>query len=177
MKRKTEMSITSVLVVLVLFAAVTGCESLVESVLDDPAGSLRPASTPAPASSDPLDGYVFAYVEGLSGSYHVARIVQPASASTNDEAEVLDMAQNGEKRWARVFTTRPAENGDLAVGEVVLHQSSGFSDPDTDTLIATTWDAYYVTDVSNLFKDEIMVGSITVSSKHLRVPDTGIVTR
>lgn len=152
-----------------VFVLFSGCASLLEALFKETV-----SSPPVAVSSDPLDGYVFAYVDGLAGGYHVAKILQPASAATRNQAEVMDLASGGGKRWAEVFTSHPAEKSELAVGEVVLHQGSGFSDPDVETLRATTWTAYHVTDVSDLFKGEIMVGTITVPIKHLRIPDTDI---
>ena len=124
----------------------TGCASFIDAMMNSV------ASSPAPVMlSDPLDGYVFAYVDGMSGDYHVAKILQPAAPST-------------------------AEKGELAVGEMVLYQGSGCSDPDADTLRDTTWGAYYITDDSNLFKGEVTINGGSVSIKHLRIPDTEIVT-
>lgn len=155
---------------LVFIALFTGCASLLDSLLNNTGSSSSPM-----VSSDPLDGYVFAYVEGLPGSYHVAKITKPASPATKNQAEVMDLGNQGGKGWAEVFTSHPADKSELAVGEVVLHQGSGFSDPDKDTLKATTWTAYYITDISDLYKGEIMIGTETVSIKHLRIPDTEIV--
>lgn len=154
----------------------SGCTSLVKEVVSGLGSSSASPTSAKVESADPLEGYVFAYVDGLPGGYHVATIVQPASASTKNQAEILDMGGGGsEKRWAEVFTSHPADRSELAVGEVVLYQGSGFADPDKATLRATTWDAYYITDTSDLFKGEIMIGTKTVPIKHLRIPDTGIV--
>jgi len=159
------------LLAVLLLISLTGCASLLNLFAGDT------SSSPASGISDPLDGYVFAYVDGLEGRYHSAKIIKPASADTKNQAEVLDMSNGSEKRWAKVFTSHPAVKSELAVGEVVLVQDSGFSDPDKDTLIATTWTASYITDTSDLYKGEVKVGNETAPIKHLRIPDTEIVTR
>ena len=170
MKKRILLGIVLVAAVLALFVS---CDTLLE-VIVKPASSDSKSAGPK-GSSDPLDGYVFAYVEGLTGGYHVAKELKPASDDTKGQAEVLDISMN-EKRWAQVFTSHPAQESELEVGAVVLVQGSGFDDPDKDTLIDTTWDAYYVSDVSDLFKGEIKAGHLTVPVKHLRIPDTDIVT-
>ncbi len=161
-----------IVTLLALLLSLSGCASLLDALFNEV--SEAPV---VKSGNDPLDGYVFAYCEGLSGTYHVAKITKPASPSTKNQAEVLDMSGNNGKRWTEVFTTHPATKSELSVGEVVLYQGSGFSDPDKETLIATSWDAYYITDTSDLFKDEVTLrGDLKVSVKHLRIPDTEIIT-
>ncbi|MEA1911239.1 MAG: hypothetical protein U9N32_06125 [Spirochaetota bacterium] len=150
---------------------VTGCASILDAVLSD-----TQTSPVVKQSSDPLDGYVFAYIENYPGGYHVATLIKPASSSTKNEAEILDLGEGGSKKWAKVFTSHPADKEELTPGEVVLVQGTGFSNPDKDELLATIWDAYYITDISDLFKGEIKAGNKTVPIKHLRIPDTEIVT-
>ena len=169
MKRKIVPALVLVSATLLTFS---GCASFLAGLFSEVPGASAPA-----AVMDPLDGYVFAYIEGSSGDYHVAKILQPASPATKNQAEVLDMGQSGGRKWAQGFTSHPADKSELAVGEVVLVQGSGFSDPDTETLRATTWTAYYITDISSLFKGEVMAGSIMVPIKHLRIPDTEIAVR
>jgi hypothetical protein len=168
MKNLTISVIVSIMLFLLLLS---GCSSLLDSMVSE--ASKPPAKA---VSNDPLDGYVFAYVEGRPGDYHVAKILKPASSETKNQAEVLDMYSN-EKRYAKVFTSHPAGNSELTVGQLVLVQGSGFSDPDKDTLIATSWEASYVTDASDLFKGEVKVGGATYLAKHVRIPDTEVTSR
>jgi hypothetical protein len=100
---------------MLLLLLISGCSSLTKEA----------ASAPAKAvSSDPLDGYVFAYVEGIGGRYHAAKILNPASAETKNQTEVPDMSSN-KKRYAKVFTSHPAIDSKLAVSELVLVNLSG----------------------------------------------------
>lgn len=172
MKEMKRIVIGTVLVLMV-FALFASCDTLLEVVVKPKSGDSKAAGPKG--SSDPLDGYVFAYMENYAGGYTVAKVLKPASDDTKGQAEVLDMNAN-EKRWAKVFTSRPAQEADLEVGSIVLVQGSGYDDPDKDTLIATLWGAHYVTDISDLFKGKIKAGSDTVSIKHLRIPDEEVET-
>lgn len=155
--------VIGVLLVLAVFAMFISCESLSSMFTKSDSGGSK-----EPASNDPLAGYV---IIPTGGSYHVAKVVKPASAETKGQAEVIDMMYD-EKVWAEVIETHPASNDELVVGAVVFHQGSGFEDPDKGTLISTAWEAYYVTDTSDLFKGRILIGGdLDVSTKHLRIPD------
>ncbi len=154
--------VLGILLVLAVFALFVSCESLSSMFTKSDSGGSK-----GPASNDPLAGYVFI---NDGGHYHLAKVLKPASDQTKGQAEVLD-AYNNEKKWAEAIEHHPARESELVVGAVVLHQGSGFEDPDKDTLIATSWGAYYITDTSDLFKGRVKIGNIDVSTKHLRIPE------
>ncbi len=163
----------TVIVLILGMLLLSGCASMLEEMVKVPTAS---SSAPKKVSSDPLDGYVMAYQEGSTGRYKAATIIKPASDASKGEAEVI-IASNNDKVWAKVFTSHPAAESELTVGEVVLVQGSGFEDPDKQTLIDTTWEAVYITNTSDLYKGKVIAGGLSVSSKHLRIPDTEVVTR
>ena len=151
----------------------SGCASMLEEMVKVPAASSSSAS--GKASDDPLDGYVMAYEDNYAGGYKVATLIKPATDESKGEAEVI-LASTNEKVWTKVLTSHPAAESELAVGEVVLYQDSGFDDPAKDVLIGTNWIAKYITNTSELYKGRIQVGDISVPIKTLRIPDTEIVT-
>lgn len=158
----------TVLIGLILFSALfVSCESMLEIVVKPKSGTSKEAVEPKGGSGDPLEGYVFI---NDGGHYHLAKVLKPASDQSKGQAEVLDMYSN-EKIWAEVIEHHAARESELTVGTAVLHQGSGFEDPDKDTLIATSWTAYYITDTSDLFKGRVNAGGIDVPVKHLRVPE------
>lgn len=153
--------------------ALSGCGSMVDSLMSDMTGTPSKAVS---AVTDPLEGYVFCYTVN-QGDYHVAKVLSPATEATKGEAEVLDLGGKDEKRFAKVFTSHEADKSELVVGAVVLVQGTGWEDPDKASLIDTTWGAYYLTDVSDLYKGKVTAGSVSQSIKHIRIPDTEIDAR
>ncbi len=159
--------VIAVLLVLMLFTFFTSCSSFVDAMLKPSSGSSGSAVS---KSGDPLEGYVFI---NDGGHYHAAKVVTEASTETKGQAEVIDMYSDN-KVWADTIETHLADKEELVVGTAVLHQGSGFEDPDKDTLITTSWGAYYITDTSDLFKGKVKAGGRDVSIKHLRIVDTEI---
>ena len=172
-KENDIMKKTIMVLMLGMILLLTGCASMLEEMVKVPTAS---SSAPKKVSSDPLDGYVMAYIAGSPGDYRVATVIKPATDASKGESEVI-LAYNNDKVWTKVFTSHPAAESELAVGEVVLVEGTGFSDPDKQSLIDTIWGAAYITNTSNLYKGEVQVGSLSVSTKNLRIPDTEIATQ
>jgi len=150
------------ILVVVLGFALMSCASMVESMV----GSISstPVVTATRASDDPLDGYVMAFKDG--SIYSVGQVLTPASADTNGEAEIMDM-NLGDKRWSEVFTSRPAGDSDLVVGQIVLTPY----DENPDYLKTSNWYAYFITDISRKHAGIITASGYDVKVDFLRIPD------
>jgi hypothetical protein len=127
------------------------------------------------------DSEYFVADEDYNGGWQwvvLARMIRPASDSTKGEAQFMSLGGNktaGERFWSRYFwKTRVATPGDITVGKVVfcadLSDNDVYRPPHSrhETLENRWWMAT-ITDVSDLYKQEVRVGDYRVNPNALRI--------
>ena len=108
----------------------------------------------------------------------LARMIRPASDSTKGEAQFMSLGGNktaGERFWSRYFwKTRVAKPGDVQVGKVVfcadLSENDLYRPPhNRHEALENRWWMATVTDVSDLYKQEVRVGDYRANPNALRI--------
>jgi hypothetical protein len=121
--------------------------------------------------------------DSMSGAYQyvaVGRLLTAATAATRNEAQFLVVGgaggfENGQRVWTRWFwQTRPATPQDASLGATVfcLNKQEGevYHGPDNrEEALNTGWWATTVTDVSDLYRQEVRAGDYRLSLDCLRV--------
>lgn len=155
------------------------------------AASLATAVNPAEAQQPPaLDRHFldtaeyFIARDSFNGTHQyvaVGRMLNGPSAATRFEAEFLIVGpgagmDNGQRVWTRWYwATRAAEPADASLGATVfcLNTDAGgvYQAPATrDEALGTGWWMATVTDVSDMFRQEVRSGEYRLALSCLRVP-------
>ena len=136
---------------------------------------------------DPKNEYFVANQAYESGWQWVvlARMLRPASDTTHGEAQFLAIASGadhpvGQRFWSRFYwRTRIASQSDFAVGKVVfcidLKNDNDVHRPPTTRAEAleSAWWMGTITDVDDLYKQEVRVGDAHANVNCLRVEQAG----
>ena len=127
------------------------------------------------------DSEYFVAGEDYNGGWQwvvLARMIRPASDTTKGEAQFMSLGGNktaGERFWSRYFwKTRVATPGDITVGKVVFCADLGENDVyrpphNRREALENRWWMATVTDVSDLYKQEVRVGDYRVNPNALRI--------
>lgn len=127
------------------------------------------------------DSEYFVADEDYNGGWQwvvLARMIRPASDTTRGEAQFMSLGGNktaGTRFWSRYFwKTRVATPGDLTVGKVVfcadLSESELYRPPhNRHEALENRWWMATVTDVSDMFKQEVRVGDYRANPNALRI--------
>jgi hypothetical protein len=149
----------------------------------DPSGHVSRSFFPSAQGGGDMS-YVVANEEYESGRQYVtlARMLQPASDATRGEAHFLAVGASGanhpigQRFWSRYFwRTRMATPEDAVVGKVVFVLDQTGDDavhrPPTsrDEALQSAWFMGTVTDLSEMYKQQVQVGDAKVNVNALRV--------
>lgn len=115
----------------------------------------------------------------------VARVLTPASAATRNEAQFLVVGggggfEDGQRVWTRWFwQTRPATPQDAGLGATVFclnkQADEVYHGPENrEEALNTGWWATTVTDVSDLYRQEVRAGEYRLGLDCLRVSRTAL---
>jgi len=133
------------------------------------------AAIAAPAVTDFQSGELLASQDNgdmNDAIYYVAKILQPASPATNNQAQAI-FVSDGKKYWVNfVLDSRKATNADFVVGASVLYMR-GWSNHDeisADTYRKQDWAVGSVTSVNDLFKGRVEIDGDSYAVKYLRIP-------
>jgi hypothetical protein len=108
----------------------------------------------------------------------LARMIRPASDTTKGEAQFMSLGGNkaaGERFWSHYYwKTRLATPDDIKVGKVVfvadLSEADVYRPPHSrQEVLENRWWMATVTDVTDMFKQQVMVGEYRVNINSLRV--------
>jgi hypothetical protein len=108
----------------------------------------------------------------------LARMVRPASDTTKGEAQFMSLGGNrtaGERFWSRYFwRTRLATPDDLKIGKVVfcadLSEGDVYRGPhDRHEALENRWWMATITDDSDAYKQQLLMGDYRASTSALRV--------
>jgi hypothetical protein len=108
----------------------------------------------------------------------LARMLRPASDTTHGEAQFISLGGNktaGERFWSRYFwKTRVAKPDDLKVAKVVFCADLGEGEiyrapRSRQETLENRWWMATITDVSDLYKQEVRVGEYRVNVNAMRV--------
>jgi hypothetical protein len=104
--------------------------------------------------------------------FSVAKVLQPASAATKNQAEVIFIA-DGKKYWVNhVVESRKAEKGDLKVGAAVLVLQGWYNHDEipADAYRKDRWIIGNITSVDELLKNRVEVDGEPYHTAFIRVP-------
>jgi hypothetical protein len=161
-------------VVLVAALVLASCSSLANAVLRGSSGVSSVASA-APAVVDFQSGEVLCSTGTvmMEGDYAVAKVLQPASPSTKNQAEVV-FINDGSKSWVNfVVNSRKATKEDFTIGATVFYLAGWQSWDDgitSDNYRKEAWYLANITSTEELFKNRVEVGGVSCNIKYLRVP-------
>jgi len=136
---------------------------------------------------DPQNEYFVANQAYESGWQYVvlARMLRPASDTTHGEAQFLATGsglghQAGQRFWSAFYwRTRVAAPSDVAIGKVVFcidvtNDQGTYRPPASRSeAIETQWFMGTITDVEDLYKQEVKIGEYRVNINCLRVEQAG----
>jgi hypothetical protein len=171
----------ALLIVALALVVLAGCES-VSSVASGAAavGSLagRAGGATGPVMAGPADlrSDEVLCAQGdehnpMDASYLAAKVLTPASAATNNQAEVIFV--DGKKAWTKiVLPTHKAAKEEFKVGAVVLfHVWASQADMTADDYRLHTWDVGRVTSIDEMFKGLVEVSGQKKNTKWIRIPN------
>ena len=127
------------------------------------------------------DSEYFAAEQDYTGGWQyvvLTRVLRPASDTTHGEAQFLSLGGNktaGERFWSAYFwKTRVAKPDDLKVGKVVFMADLGegeiYRAPHSrQETLENRWFMGTITDVSDLYKQEVRVGEFRININAIRV--------
>ena len=104
--------------------------------------------------------------------FSVAKVLQPASAATKNQAEVI-FVSDGKKYWANyVLGSRKADKADFKVGArvLVLQGWHNHDEVPADAYRKDRWILGNVTSLEELFKDRVEVGGNSYHIAFVRIP-------
>ena len=179
MTRRETIMLTAVLVLGALLL-LTSCESL-DSVMKgaDTVRSVSSRTSSTAAKAEPVDlrsgEMLCAYTDRPSiedNNYKAAKIITPASDSTNNQAEVL--FANGDQVWTGfVIASHKASKSELTVGTLALYMPY-YSDDEkvsAEEYRSNPWKFGRVTSTDEFFKDMVEINGKPKYIKWVRVPD------
>lgn len=170
--------------VLACLLLISGCETM-DSVVEG-ANAVKGATDRAVAAQPTRAGGVnlrsdemlCSYTDNdpvTENSFKAAKILTPASSSTQNQAEAL--FADGDKMWTRhaLATHKPSE-AELRVGEMVLYMPHYSDDEEVSVEVYrdTRWVFGRITSTEALFKEMVEVNGEELYVKWIRVPDEGV---
>ncbi|MDA8427383.1 MAG: hypothetical protein M0Z80_14750 [Treponema sp.] len=170
--------------VIVLAAAfvLASCSSMASGAVSGALGAV----TGGAASGGPVAGAAGAVVEFQSGevlaststrsemdaSFRVAKVIQPATVATKNQAEVV-FIEGGSKSWVNyVVNSRKATKADMVVGATMFYLS-GWQNHDqisADAYRKDNWSLGTITSVQDLYKNYVEISGNSFKIDYLRVP-------
>lgn len=133
------------------------------------------AAIAAPAVTDFQSGELLASQDnrGLEEAiYYVAKILQPASPATNNQAQAIYVT-DGKKYWVNyALESRKPTNADFVIGASVLYLR-GWGNHDeisADSYRKEAWAIGSVTSVNDLFKGRVEIDGDSFATKYVRIP-------
>jgi len=112
------------------------------------------------------------YSNPVENRYAAAKVITPASASTQGQAEVL--FANGDKKWVQItIPSHKADKNELRVGQMVLflYYDSKKEDVSEDSYRKSEWYFGRITSTDELFKGMVEIGGDSYYVKWIRVPN------
>lgn len=161
-------------VVLVAALVLASCSSLGNVVSGSLAGGESSVASAAPAIVDFQSGEVLCSTGTvmMEGEYALAKVLQPASPSTKNQAEVV-FIKDGSKSWVNfVVNSRKATKADFTIGATVFYLAGwqSWDDISSDHYRKEAWYLGNVTSTEDLFKNRVEVGGASYNINYLRVP-------
>lgn len=167
------------LMIVIVAAGLVSCgslptpESLVSGAI---AGTMSGgASAAARAVADFQSGEVLASQDSgkiEDASFYVSKVLQPASAATKNQAEVIYVS-DGKKYWVNfIVNSRKADKADFKVGATVLVLPGwdGHDEIPADPYRKDRWVLGNVTSVEELFKNRVEVNGESFNVAYVRIP-------
>jgi hypothetical protein len=111
----------------------------------------------------------------LENTYYVAKVVNPASPQTRNQAEVI-FVHNGKQMWTKyVIPSHKATKEEIKLGTIVLrHVWASGEDISAESYRKQYWQFGRVSSTDDLFKGVVEVKGQKSNVKWLRIPDKPI---
>lgn len=108
----------------------------------------------------------------MDASFRVAKVLQPASPATKNQAQVV-FIDDGSKSWVNyVVNSRKASKADMVVGTTMFYLS-GWQRHDkisADSYRKDNWALGTITSVQDLYKNYVEISGNSFNIDFLRVP-------
>lgn len=111
----------------------------------------------------------------LDNTYHVAKVMTPASSLTKNQAEVI-FVHDAKKKWTKyVIASHKAEKSELKLGMLVLrHVWASSEDIRAEGYRKQYWSLQRISSIDELFKGVVEVKGKKSHVKWLRIPDQSL---